>query len=137
MTSAAASVSLNGQKYIRLFSMPDGKLEAITSCQSGISSYYRRHSTHTLRVSLLSPFTAAICDQHLHICSHLRCPRYLLYLGVNKSWIDIPCCFRTDANKLRLPLGPPISSLSQGVRSSMEHKVGISIMKGWDIIVIE
>ena len=38
--------------------------------------------------------------------------------------VIITCCFRTDSSKLRLPLGPPISSLSQGVRSSMEHKVG-------------
>ena len=35
--------------------------------------------------------------------------------------------FRTDAAKLRLPLGPPISSLSQGIRSSMDHKVSVNI----------
>ena len=33
--------------------------------------------------------------------------------------------YRSDGSKLRLPLGPPISSLSHGMRSTLEHKVTI------------
>ena len=120
-TLAVASVRWTGQKYTTIyvweFSMPDGKpkgITSITSCQAFPRIIWDLRLTRS--------FPTAYC--HLYSSNLLPTSGDISEIWVIIRAVIITCCFRTDASKIRLPLGPPISSLSQGVRSSMEHKVG-------------
>ena len=86
----------------------------------------RTEQRQRLLLALSNAFLHCIMMKGLQILAG-KCTDILVFNIFLYTCQLITIYFRPDAAKIRLPLGPPISSLSQGIRSSMDHKVSVNI----------